>query len=160
MLKVYTLKTGRSCRCDDPQLTVAPKIVTMTMASQITGILIVCSTIWYVEDQRKHQSSPSLAFVRGIHQWPVVQWQGKCFHLMTSSWVLPPESYQCYTYCYPYCFEKESTRMVSLKFEVMKRVCMFFSMDNLLEKRFWHWPLKNVADIKIIFFINTHTEKI
>ena len=43
-------------------------------------------------DQRKHQSSASLAFVRGIHRWPVnsrtnVQKRGKCFHLMTSSWI-------------------------------------------------------------------------
>ena len=42
-------------------------------------------------DQRKHQSTASLTFVRGIHWWPVVpltkgQWRGKCFHLMTSSW--------------------------------------------------------------------------
>ena len=40
--------------------------------------------------QRKHQNSASLAFVRGIHRWPVNsrtkgQLCGKCFHLMTSS---------------------------------------------------------------------------
>ena len=43
-------------------------------------------------DQRKHQSSASLAFVRGIHRGPVNshtngQQRGKCFHLMTSSWI-------------------------------------------------------------------------
>ena len=41
------------------------------MASQITGVSIVCSTIWSGADQRKHQSSMSLAFARGIHQWSV-----------------------------------------------------------------------------------------
>ena len=41
------------------------------MASQITGVSIVCSTNCYGADQRKHQSSVSLAFVKGIHQWPV-----------------------------------------------------------------------------------------
>ena len=41
-----------------------------TMASRITGVSIVCSTICSVADQRKHQSSASLAFVRGIHRWP------------------------------------------------------------------------------------------
>ena len=41
------------------------------MASQITGISIVCSTVCSDADQRKHQSSASLAFVRGIHRWPV-----------------------------------------------------------------------------------------
>ena len=39
--------------------------------SQITNITIVYSTVYSVADQRKHQSSASLAFVRGIHRWPV-----------------------------------------------------------------------------------------
>ena len=30
-----------------------------------------CSTVCSGADQRKHQSSASLAFVRGIHRWPV-----------------------------------------------------------------------------------------
>ena len=38
------------------------------MASQITGISIVYSTVCSGADQRKHQWSASLAFVRGIHQ--------------------------------------------------------------------------------------------
>ena len=41
------------------------------ITSQITGILIVCSTICSGEDQNIHQSSASLTFVRGIHRWPV-----------------------------------------------------------------------------------------
>ena len=35
------------------------------MASQFTGVSIVCSTVCSGADQRKHQSSVSLAFVRG-----------------------------------------------------------------------------------------------
>ena len=35
------------------------------MASQITGVSIVCSTVCSGADQRKHQSSASLAFVQG-----------------------------------------------------------------------------------------------
>ena len=42
-----------------------------TMASQITSLTIVYSTVYSGTDQRKHQSSASLAFVRGIHRWPV-----------------------------------------------------------------------------------------
>ena len=38
---------------------------------QITGVSIVYSTVCSDADQRKHQSSASLAFVRGIHRWPV-----------------------------------------------------------------------------------------
>ena len=42
-----------------------------TMASQITSLMIIYSTVYLEADQRKHQSSASLAFVRGIHRWPV-----------------------------------------------------------------------------------------
>ena len=38
------------------------------MSSQITSLTIVYSTIHAGADQRKHQSSASLAFVRGIHR--------------------------------------------------------------------------------------------
>ena len=49
------------------------------IVSQITSLTIVYSTVYSGADQRKHQSSASLAFVRGIHQglvnsphkWPV-----------------------------------------------------------------------------------------
>ena len=41
------------------------------MASEITNLTIICSTFYSGADQRKHQSSASLPFVRGIHQWPV-----------------------------------------------------------------------------------------
>ena len=37
------------------------------MASQITNL----TTVYSGADQRKHQSPASLAFVRGIHRWPV-----------------------------------------------------------------------------------------
>ena len=42
-----------------------------TMASQITILTIVYSTVYSGADQRKHQSSALLAFVRGIHRGPV-----------------------------------------------------------------------------------------
>ena len=41
------------------------------MASQITSLTIVFSTVYWGADQRKNQSSASLPFVRGIHRWPV-----------------------------------------------------------------------------------------
>ena len=41
------------------------------MASQITSLTIVYSAVYSGADQRKHQSPASLAFVRGIHRWPV-----------------------------------------------------------------------------------------
>ena len=46
-------------------------VLMSVMASQITSLMIVCSTVCSGADQRKHQSSASLAFLMGIHWWPV-----------------------------------------------------------------------------------------
>ena len=46
-------------------------VIMGAMASQITSLTIVYSTVYSGADQRKHQSSASLAFVRGIHRGPV-----------------------------------------------------------------------------------------
>ena len=46
-------------------------VIMSAMASQITILTIVYSTVYSGTDQRKHRSSKSLAFVRGIHRWPV-----------------------------------------------------------------------------------------
>ena len=71
------------------------------MASQITSVSIVRSTICSNADQRNHQSSTSLAYVRGIHWWTVdslhkgpVTW--KMFHLMT---IMLQEKYTCSMFC-------------------------------------------------------------
>ena len=41
------------------------------IASQITSLMIVYPIVYSDAGQRQHQSSASLAFVRGIHRWPV-----------------------------------------------------------------------------------------
>ena len=46
-------------------------VITGTMASQITGVSVAYSIDCPCAAQRKHQSSLSLAFVRGINRWPV-----------------------------------------------------------------------------------------
>ena len=46
-------------------------VVMGMIASQISSLVIVYSTVYSGIDRRKYQSSASLAFVRGIHQWPV-----------------------------------------------------------------------------------------
>ena len=65
-------------------------VIMTTIASQITSLTVVYSTVYSDADQRKHQSSASLAFVWGIHRdrWSPRtkgRLRGKCFHLMTSS---------------------------------------------------------------------------
>ena len=66
-------------------------VIMGTTASQITSLAIVYSIVYSGADQRKHQRSASLAFMRGIHRDRWIprsngQQRGKCFHLMTSSW--------------------------------------------------------------------------
>ena len=68
-------------------------VIMTTMASQITSLMVVYSNVYSDPDQRKHQSSASLAFVWGIHRDRWIprtkgQLRGKCFHLMTSSCLL------------------------------------------------------------------------
>ena len=53
----------RRCHCND--------VIISTMAAQITSLTIVYSIVYSGAEHRKHQSSASLAFVRGIHRWPV-----------------------------------------------------------------------------------------
>ena len=65
-------------------------VIMTKMASQITSLTVVYSTVYSDADQIKHQSSASLAFVWGIHRDRWIprtkgQLRGKCFHLVTSS---------------------------------------------------------------------------
>ena len=46
-------------------------VIMGVMASQITSLTIVYSTVYSGADQRKDQSPVSLAFVQGIHRGPV-----------------------------------------------------------------------------------------
>ena len=46
-------------------------VIMGAIASQIASLTIVYSTVYSDADQRKHQSSTSLAFVQGIHRGPV-----------------------------------------------------------------------------------------
>ena len=67
-------------------------VIMSAIASQTTSLTIVYSIVYSDADQRKHQSSASLAFVwefTGDRWIPRTngQLRGKCFHLMTSSWV-------------------------------------------------------------------------
>ena len=66
-------------------------VIMSTVASQITSLAVVYSSVYLDANQRKHQSSASLDFVWGIHRDRWIprtkgQLRGKCFHLMTSSW--------------------------------------------------------------------------
>ena len=65
----------KSCSFDHYNVTLLKHhysdVIMSVMASQITSLTIVYSTVYSGADQRTHQCSESLAFVRGIHWWPV-----------------------------------------------------------------------------------------
>ena len=46
-------------------------VIMGAIAPQITSPTIVYSSVYSGADQKKHQSSASVAFVWGIHRWPV-----------------------------------------------------------------------------------------
>ena len=73
------------------EITHCTDVIMTTMASQITSLTVIYSTVYSDADQRKLQSSASLTFVWGINRDRWIprtkgQLRGKCFHLMTSSW--------------------------------------------------------------------------
>ena len=72
-MEQYYLYNWNSCHYGD--------VIMGGIVSQITSLMIVYSTVYSDADQRKYQSSMSLAFVRGIpqgqvnspHKWPVTR---------------------------------------------------------------------------------------
>ena len=122
-------------------------IIMGTTASQITSLTIVFSTVYADADQRKHQSSASPAFVRGInrgpvkppHKWPVTR---KMFPfddvimMINAAWILqvvlfisvlhpiyylPERTYlhACYV-----CIESSSVLLQTRKFERIVLILM------------------------------------
>ena len=83
---------GTSSHCSD---------VTMgALAFQITSVSIVCSTVGSGADQGKHQISASLAFVRGIHRWPV-----NSLHKVTRKMFPFDDCASCAIFSYVPCFQ-------------------------------------------------------
>ena len=58
-------QAGESRRSQDKHYS---DVIMSVMASQITCVSIVCTTVTSAADQTKHQSSALLASVRGIHR--------------------------------------------------------------------------------------------
>ena len=69
--KVWPTGTLRHCNADRICMKHSDDVIMGSIAPQITSLTIVYSIIYSDADQRKHQSSASLTFVRGIHRGPV-----------------------------------------------------------------------------------------
>ena len=96
-LKILRFRINEaSCSCHYNDVKVG------AIASQITSLAIVYSIVYSEADQRKHQSSASLAFVRGIHRvpvnslhkWPVEMYLSRHLSLWENS-ILPHMLRQC-----------------------------------------------------------------
>ena len=79
--QVYIISCTEQYHCDD--------VIMSAVASQITSLTIVYSTVFSDAGQRKHPSSASLVFVWGIHRWPVNsphKWpaKGQMFHFQSA----------------------------------------------------------------------------
>ena len=68
------LYASKSFKCQSPKLICShhySDVIVIAMASQITSLTSVYSTVYWGTDQRKYQSSESLVFGRGTHRWLV-----------------------------------------------------------------------------------------
>ena len=118
-------------------------VIMTTIASQITSLAVVYSTLYSDADQRKHQSSASLAFVWGIHRDRWIprtkgELRGKCFHLMTSSCVITNCGEHPHIPSHPFFFLNSSSRLleenITRKHYLYAWSCLsfFFSFLSLL----------------------------
>ena len=109
----FLMERFAQASCSYTRKTHYSDILMSTMSSQTNSVSIVYSTV-QAYTKRKHQSSTSLAFVRGIHRWPVnsphkgpVTWKMLPFDGRQTLWVSnllplvggckPPEIY-CLVY--------------------------------------------------------------
>ena len=100
----YAATLARSLHCQKILNRTHYDVIMSPMASQITSLTIVYSRAYSGTNQRKYQSSASLAFVRGIHRWPDNSPRKgpimlkmfpfdddimTCMHIEATSWVIP-----------------------------------------------------------------------
>ena len=153
----YTGKTASSYHYSD--------VIMSVMASQITSLIIVYSTVYLGTDQRKDQSSASLAFVRGIHWWPVnsphkgqvtwkmfplddiimsrcPSWFLHCFVLfwLARYWVMLPISYRTMLQALGQSNGCINARPASLKVSV-NILHKSAEIDNFTEQKYITWDM-------------------
>ena len=71
MAFIFVCPEPRCLHATFPNIRHFSDVIMSAMASQITSLTIVFSAVYSGVDQREQQSSASLAFVRGIHRFPL-----------------------------------------------------------------------------------------
>ena len=117
-------------------------VIMSSLASQITSLTIVYSTVYSRTDQGKHQSSASLAFVRGIHRWPVnsphkgpvtnvpIWWRHHASNYVMLVWLPSPENKLITSSCLNLRYNMAKDKNV----EVFLFYCCFFSWPQKLRE--------------------------
>ena len=139
-------------------------------ASLITSLTRVYSTIHASSDRRKHQSSASLAFVRGIHRWlvnsphkwPVMR---KIFPfddvimirttVMDMTWISCPSLQWCYMIT--------MTSQIPRNLTVCSTVCLGWYQANHKRPHYWpfvkgfhQWPVNSPHKAPVAFPCHHH----
>ena len=141
------------------------------MVSQITSLNIVYSTVYSGADQRKHQSSAPLAFVRGIHRrpvnsshkWPVMR---KMFpfddvimdFMFDNQWFLQ-NFWHCHGQKYAPSFA--NTFMANLEDIILRKAkCKPLLMSSFIDDIFFIWSHSKDELTEFINLFNRHNESI
>ena len=124
-----------------------------TMASQITSLTVIYSVLYSGVDQRKHQSSASLAFARGIHRGPVNsprKWPVTRKMFPFDDVIMHHCDGQCLTgTCHPryYAGTAMHVMMTSLNennYHVTGPLCGEYNVYNLCAKKHYWWCFKGL----------------
>ena len=122
-------------------------VIMGAIASQMTSLTIVYSTVYSDADQRKHQSSASLAFVWGIHRgrvnsphkWPVtrkmfpfddvIMWCQKQIILWSNTHKILTHSSKCFGWNCDICKKKKNLIILPYyKFSQLVFLVIFYHM--------------------------------
>ena len=124
---------GHHCANRRPNQVHYSDVIMGAIASQITSLTIVYSTVYSDADERKHQSSASLAFVRGIHRGSVNS----------------PHKWPVKRKLLPF---DDAIMLLSLS------RCQWFCMITIGQMTSFKWPTKfrNIAGVEIIYQTHLH----
>ena len=127
-------------------------VIMSTMAFQITGIWIVYSIVYSDVDQRKHQSSAPLAFVRGI-QWD--RWSPRTNGQLRGKMFPFDDVIMSHTVT-PIASRPNSPTTVPRTPSSLGQKIQFRMAHSMMWRRFEHWWFERM-NMKVWLMIRRHT---
>ena len=113
------------------------------LASKFTSLTIVYSTVNSGTDERKHQSSASLAFVLGIHRWPVNsphKWPVTRKMFPFDDVIMPANKFQsnfnnnATIFIQEHVFENAVIKMSFILFNIKSNTLILYPISTLVDK--------------------------